>query len=424
MARTDGAPPALEFEGRRFVGVRVETPVKPDEVVVYRPGMYTGTVPFILAQPRPDQTKVFGSIFTFTPTQRGDAALRTITSVMMTTDADPRLPGLLTVTFRHDDRRIEAVKPWSMLTAVDVVESRECEPPEIYRGPTPRRDDALVLRLLFSDGECLPLTYATPVEGTDIGTRADLEAKAVQIRETIDTIRQLSATQPLPPPRPPRQGEPGVRLGEPFVYAWTDLEPTSTTYADRAKSWSRVWAAVFLAIIATFGWSLGAEFGLLVAFVYGLGVALIAGTLVTWWLRRDDAPVPRAVRREAYIARFGGEYRFMLEVEGKQFLWGHWADVQQFEVTPYWAMFGDGSRSPVESEWHAIVMDPGEGQPWRIASTIEGMAVLRERRAALDARFGVTARTLFMAELNRPRLAPAADASSTPGAANGVPREI
>lgn len=424
MARTDGAPPSLEFEGQRFVGVRVETPVKPDEVVVYRPGMYSGTIPFIPAPPGPDQTKVFGNIFTFTPTPRGDAALRTVTSVMITTDADPRLPGLLTAMFRHEDRRIEATKPWSMLVAVDVVESRDCQPPDIYRGPTPRRDDALVLRLLFSDGECLPLTYATPVEGTDIGTRADLDAKAVQIREIIHTIRQLSTSQPPPPPRPPRQGEPGIRLGEPFVYAWTDLEPTSTTYGDRAKSWSRVWAAVFLAMIATFGWSLGAGFGLLVAFVYGLGVALIAGTLVTWRLRRDNAPVPRAVRREAYIALFGDEYRFMLEVEGKQWLWGHWADVQQFEVTPYWAMFGDGSRSPVESEWHAIVMDPGEGQPWKIASTIEGMAVLRERRAALDARFGVAARTLFMAELNRRRVAPAAEAASTPGTGSGVPREV
>ena len=132
---------------------------------------------------------------------------------------------------------------------------------------------------------------------------------------------------------------------------------------------------------------------MLLAF-WTLPIVSYAGFALT--RRQDEEPVPKAVRREAYIEYAGEEFYFVLEVDGKAQIWQPWSLVRRFERTGYWAMFGDAGQSPYKTGWHAIAMTPDTGMPWLIGSTIEGEGVVRERFTALDARFSEFARAEFM----------------------------
>lgn len=197
----------------------------------------------------------------------------------------------------------------------------------------------------------------------------------------------------------------GARLGAPFVYRWIDQEPTSETWRQRADQYRYLWSTVFVLFFAFGGVLLAGNVGLILAALYLTPVAVMAGYLTYWRRRTDGEPIPRPVAREAYIEYVDDEFCFVLEVDGKPFFWDRWSRVQQFEVTAYWAMFGDAGQSPYKTDWHAIVMDPIDAAPWCIASTIEGMAAVRERRAALDAKFGMAARTTFLQRLELERSA-------------------
>lgn len=222
----------------------------------------------------------------------------------------------------------------------------------------------------------------------------------------------------------------GARLGEPYEYRWVDQEPTRKTWADLAERKGCLWAVVAVPIWTYGGWVLGGPtgfgFGLLLAF-WTFPIALEMGAEAAG--RRDKEPVPRAVRREAYIEFADNDFHFVLEVDGKPFIWQPWSLVQQFEKTAYWPMFGDAGESPYKTGWHAIAMTPDTGSPWLIASTIEGEAAVRERFTALDARFGPASRAAFMRayearqRANQPKTS--VDESRASGSrGDGIPKEL
>ena len=222
----------------------------------------------------------------------------------------------------------------------------------------------------------------------------------------------------------------GARLGDPYEYRWVDQEPTQTTWADRAERNGWLWAAAAFPIWTYGGWVLGGPtgfgFGLLLAF-WTFPIALGMGEEAAG--RRDKEPVPRAVRREAYIEYAESEFYFVLEVDGKAQIWQPWALVRQFEKSAYWPMFGDAGASPYKTGWHAIVMTPDTGRPWLIASTIEGEAEVRERFTSLDARFGPASRAAFMRayELRRSISQTSSSTEASRSAGNrgdGIPKEL
>ena len=400
MAKTEDAQPPILFEGQKFVGARVQRLAKPEPPVAYT--QLTATIPFasVLDDDRPS---IFGNVFFFAP-GAGDGQLeRHVTMVSLFNAAYEYRPNVVVVRIAHGDCVVEAEKPLSMVTSVEVIDSASGQSPDVYRGRIPRRDDALILRLVFSDGEILPLTYATEVPGSPVGSRADLEVKRAEILDTIARLRRLH--RQLPTRRATGRGlaTKGEKLGPSFVFAWTDQEPSATTWYQRAERRRLWWSLIFVAGILLAGSAIGGAIGFIVSALYFSALGLILGALATWSLRADHEPIPQPVKREVYIDRVSDDFHFVLEVDGKMHLWGHWSDVQQFEVLPYWPMYGDGSPPTFQSSWHAIVMDPGQGKPWLIASTMEGMAILRERRAALDARFGVAARTAFFTALDAMR---------------------
>lgn len=222
----------------------------------------------------------------------------------------------------------------------------------------------------------------------------------------------------------------GARLGEPYEYRWVDQEPTRTSWADLAERKGKLWAVAGFPIWACGGWVLGGPtgfgFGLLLAF-WTLPIALGMGEEAAG--RRDKEPVPRAVRREAYIEYADNNFHFVLEVDGKAVIWQPWSLVRQFEKTAFWPMFGDAGESPYKTGWHAIAMTPDTGRPWLIASTIEGEAEVRERFTSLDARFGPASRAAFMRAYDvRQRASqptsPAGGTRPSGNRADGVPKEL
>ena len=116
--------------------------------------------------------------------------------------------------------------------------------------------------------------------------------------------------------------------------------------------------------------------------------------------RTDGEPVPKPVRREAYIEYAWGQFYFVLEEDGKARIWQPWELVRQFEKVDYWSMFGDAGGLPRKTGWHAIAMTPLVGQPWLDRfDRIEAEAEVRERFTELDARFSADTRTRFMRAL-------------------------
>lgn len=224
-----------------------------------------------------------------------------------------------------------------------------------------------------------------------------------------------------------------MRLGDPYVYRWVDQEPTRKSWADLAERKGCLLAVAAVPIWIYGGWlvagSTGFGFGLLFA-AWTAPIALQMGWDSAG--RNDKEPVPRAVRREAYIEYANNDFHFVLEVDGKAIIWQPWSLVRRFEKTAFWPMFGDAGESPYKTGWHAIAMTPDSGQPWLIGSTIEGESVVRERFTALDARFSEFARADFMRayEVRRRRAAAQLDMSAdesvdeTPPRRDGVPRKL
>jgi len=201
--------------------------------------------------------------------------------------------------------------------------------------------------------------------------------------------------------RPAEKGYRGARLGSPYIYRWVDLEPTNRTWRNHAerRGFRGAIAGIFLVAIASYAF--GGERGFILGSLF-LGVfgAAAGGLLGQFWGRTDSEPVPKRVRREAYIEYDDGDFNFVLEEDGKVCFWQRWELVRQFEKVEYWPMFGDAGASPYKTGWHAIVMTPLVGKPWLIASTMEGDAELRDRFTNLDARFSADTRTVFMRALD------------------------
>ena len=197
-----------------------------------------------------------------------------------------------------------------------------------------------------------------------------------------------------PGSRQAEKGYRGARLGEPYIYRWLDQEPTSQTWEDVAENKGFLWAVIGLPLCWAAGWLLGVlEISILISttiasMLYGLGFAAAK--------RTDEEPVPKLVRRVAYIEYAEGNFYFVLEDDGKARIWQPWELVRQFEKVDYWSMFGDAGASPYKTGWHAIAMTPLVGRPWMIGSTIEGEAYVRERFTELDARFSADTRAQFM----------------------------
>lgn len=404
----------IAHDGRSFVGVVVRPATTHREVVTYAPERFPSHIPFVLQSY--GSQKLLGRVSYFMPGVANGARADINYEAMLFfyTSGSALCPGMMVVRFQTAGHDVEAIKAWSDLVRTDVVESRECQPPDVYVRGAARRDDALVLRLTFKDGSILPLSYATPLAGSEIGSRADLEAKAGDINQMIAAIRRQSEAETEEKQKQTDVGFRGARLGTPFVYGWTDQQPTLETWEDRADRSRAIWGGLFVLLLALAGIILGGGFGLLVALVYLTPIALIGGYFVNWYRRSDQEPVPRAVWNEAYIELVGEQFFFVLEANGKPVRSEPWSRVVQFEVSPYWEMFGDAGASPHKTGWHAIVMDPGDAAPWCIASTIEGMAAVRERRAALDAKFGVATRTKFLQRLKVERERDAMKQDRTP----------
>lgn len=189
----------------------------------------------------------------------------------------------------------------------------------------------------------------------------------------------------------------GARLGEPYVYRWIDLEPTDVSWNALAERQGCVVALALLPVFAGLGIASGAWFGLELGLLFWFWTVPIMQAIgFSSTKRSDQEPVPKTVRREAYIEYADDDFYFVVEDNGKARIWQPWSLVRRFEKTAYWPMFGDAGKSPYETGWHAIAMTPDVGKPWMIGSSIEGEAALRERFTALDDRFGEAARQKFM----------------------------
>lgn len=194
------------------------------------------------------------------------------------------------------------------------------------------------------------------------------------------------------------------RLGEPFEFRWVDQEPTGTTWQALSERRGCLWGGVFALAIAWIGALIDGLGGAIIAMMFFGVLGLVLGPLVNLRRRTDDAPVPRSVRREAYIEYTANAFYFNLEVDGKVAIWQPWERIGRFEKVDYWGMFGSSAVSPVKVPWHAIVATSPTGRPWLISSTIESEAEVRARFIALDQRFGVDARASFMLVYEAQRL--------------------
>lgn len=189
----------------------------------------------------------------------------------------------------------------------------------------------------------------------------------------------------------------GARLGEPYVYRWVDQEPSKRTWTDLANRRGLLWVLIGLPV----AWLAGLLFGGVGFFSIAVLLSAYIGVMLhgigfSRSGRTDGEPVPKPVRREAYIEYREGDFHFVLEEDGKARIWQPWELVRQFEKVEYWPMFGDAGASPYKTGWHAIAMTPLIGAPWLIGSTIESESAVRERFTELDARFSADTRARFM----------------------------
>jgi hypothetical protein len=418
MADTGGEVPPIVYDGRRFVGVSITA--RP-ELASARRFMREPNAAAPRFTEMTDQKDGWVSGGVLYPAL--SRATGTLEHVMQSSGVSLSLNlgrGLLTKDGTIDVHAssakgmIQARKSWAELKRIDILASGECQVPDLYLCDAERRDDALVLLLVFNDGLLLPLSYSSPIEGEYLGSLDHLDTMRKEIFAAIGRVaeRSVAAKQQRAQQKAAIAAEDArvkasssarPRLGEPYVYRWVDKEPTSQTYKDLSMKIGLKRAVIGAPLIA------------LAAFVIGgenlMGAAVCVMFFVGFWQyrsnmdqnpfihsggRADDEPVPKDVHKEAFIEYAGGDYNFVLMVDGVAQIRQPWARVRQFEVTEYWPMFGDAGASPYKTGWHAVAMDPQEGKPWCICSTIEGMADVRERRNALDAKFGADARGKFL----------------------------
>jgi len=226
-------------------------------------------------------------------------------------------------------------------------------------------------------------------------------------------------------PKSVLRGYRGARLGAPYELSWVDQEPTDQTWSDLADKrgcWGAFLGILIVIAIAIIG---GArDFGWVI-FAY-LTCVLVVGGLHSYFRskgRVDKEPVPRAVRREAWIEFFEGEFFFTLAVDGKPEIWQPWPLVRRFEHVKYWPMFGDAGQCPYKTDWHAIAMTPASGRPWLIGSTIEGEAAVREKFTALDERFSDEACARFLRAYEAQKMR-SETTTGNGGDGSGVPSSI
>lgn len=215
-----------------------------------------------------------------------------------------------------------------------------------------------------------------------------------------------------------RRGYRGARLGAPFEMAWVDAEPSKKTWSDLAErrgcfgSFLGVLVALAIGII---GGAVSFIFVLLAWFFFGVVIMVFEH----WFKHRgrsDDAPVPKRVRREAYIELAEGEYFFTLEVDGKVQIFQPWSKVETFARCDYWTTFVEGTESPWKAVVHAIAMYPALGEPWLISKTMEAEGVVMGRRGQLEAAFGKAMREKFFRALEVvPKPASPVPAAPEPG---------
>ena len=191
----------------------------------------------------------------------------------------------------------------------------------------------------------------------------------------------------------------GARLGPPYQFSWTDLEPTNQTWNEAARGRGCTWMLGGMVLTSILVYSIWGSSGLIIGYLF-----CALPSVSFYWLgfrrgRSDDEPVPKRVLREAWIEHADGEFFFCLAVNGRPEIWQPWAKVGQFNRTDFWSMFGDGGASPYKTSWHAIVMQPEVGSAWLIGSTMEEMNTLIDRFTQLDLRFSASAREAFMSEV-------------------------
>ena len=116
--------------------------------------------------------------------------------------------------------------------------------------------------------------------------------------------------------RQAEKGYRGARLGEPYIYRWVDQEPSTQTWQGLAKKQGCLLAAIGLPVCWTAAWMLGGEglFSIAVLLSAYIGMMLY-GVGYEHAKRTDEEPVPKAVRREAYIEYAEGDFYFGLFVE-------------------------------------------------------------------------------------------------------------
>lgn len=198
---------------------------------------------------------------------------------------------------------------------------------------------------------------------------------------------------------PAPRGYRGARLGPPYEFQWIDLEPTRKTWSDLAQQRGCVWAIAGLLITLYVAYLIGGVGAFAIAILLSAFIGQIFHLIGSSRGREDGEPVPRSVRREAWIEHDNDVFYFALAVDGHPEICQPWELVGQFERADYWSMFGDAGSSPYKTGWHAIVMTPPVGRPWLIASTIEAEAAVRDRFSKLDARFSADARTRFLRQV-------------------------
>lgn len=438
MLQSTSQPPDLVYEGHRFVGVKVE-----GDHIKFTPMAFSNELAALgtIAFDDSDSSYISGRIAYPTRAEINGQVQPAFQSAHITVNTDHGLTqhsGLIQLYSNCSKGQLTATARWSEIERIDILTSRECQPPDIYLQDAVRSDDARILAVILKDGRVMPLCYSSEIDAQYIGSAAYLEAFRGALFAAIEKIAQRTVAERR------KMAAIGVdvernaaeisranatRLGEPFVYRWVDKEPTPITWRQKSDQRGCVGGLILIAIIGLVGLLVAGPFGFIAAIVFLGGFGIAFGGLFAAGTRTDNEPVPEDVVREAYIAHAGGAFYFALDADGRPVIWQPWERVLHFEVADWWPMFGDAGASPYKTGWHAIVMDPLDAKPWCVASTIEAMAVVRERRGILETKFGASARDDFMRKLEGQKRSaraevPAAATQPTSVATGGVPKRL
>ena len=345
------------------------------------------------------------------PHPPGDAFAGGIAGFLLAFSAGPLLGWLCYVAvtswrwgsgrFKGDGRLY--VAPWQELEAFQVVGADEAGAARSERSPPGGHG---LIAAFANHAPSFPLTanfwnYESIAEKHRLLTKAFIEQRGPLLTTWHEKRKRLAEMESEPEPVPSKskawvgggaiagemanaqQGIQGTRLGGQFSHDWTDQEP------------------------------------MIVTLKKGDQVAVHSPT-------GGEKPASIAVDRSAWIEMFEGELYFALVGEEEVEVYKPWDLVRQFEITDYRAKFGDSGLSPYDGELHAIAMDPTEGDPWRIAVSIEGAAALRECRAILEDKFGPDARAKFLRAggIEAVSPAPASTSNARLAAKSGIPTKL